>query len=97
MHKDTAEIFIILLDAAVKGFDIFLFQEPQHPFFQLAAALAWNDFHQPDFLGHGFLYNAVELCLNGISFIENVVQVQFEFGHYTYTRMGMTTKGMPWL
>ena len=50
MHKDPAKVLIILLQAMIKLFDPGLFQESQHAFFQLAAALARDNLHFRDLL-----------------------------------------------
>ena len=43
VHKDPAEILVILFNAVIQRFNVLLFQEPQDMLFKLPAALAWND------------------------------------------------------
>ena len=75
MDKQPAEVFVVFFQPVVEGFDVLLFEEPQDAFFELAAALAGNDFDQADFLGNSLIDYAVKLRFDGAAFIENVVQV----------------------
>lgn len=81
MHKNAAEIFIILFDAVVHGADVLLVQKSQDAFFELSAAFAGDDLDEFDAFVDRFLHDAVEFGIDLFAAIVNVVQVEFEFCH----------------
>ncbi len=82
VDKDTAKILVVLLQAMVQLLDVFLFQETDDAFLELAAALARDDLNELDPLGYGLIDHAVKLRINGIALVENIMEVEFELGHF---------------
>lgn len=81
VDKDAAEVFGVFFHAVVEGFDVFLLEEFEDPLFQDAGAFAGDDFDEGDFFIAGLVDNAVEGGLDLLAAIEDVVEVEGEFGH----------------
>jgi hypothetical protein len=67
------EVFIVLLDAMIKLFDVPLIQKAQDLFLELPAALAGDDLNQFYFPVHCFFHNAIQFCLDLLATIINVM------------------------
>jgi hypothetical protein len=85
MDEEAAEVFGVFFDAVVEGFDVFLLEELEDAFFEDAAppnfAFAGDDFDEGDFFVEGFLDDVVEGGFNLGAAVEDVVEVEDEFGH----------------
>lgn len=73
MDKDTAEVFVIFLDAVIKFFDVRFLQKPQNAFLELAAPLARDDLYDRDFLFNRFIDHAPKLLIDLTASIKNIV------------------------
>ena len=79
VNKNPAEIFIILLDAMIKFFDMSLIQKPQNFFLELSAAFAGNDLNELDPFFNGFVHDPVQFDHDSVAIGEDAVEVEFEF------------------
>ncbi len=79
VDEEATEIFAVLLDAVVERFDLFLLEEPQNVFLELSRSFARNDLDHRRVLLHCFFDNIVQRFVNIAPFIEDVVQIEFEF------------------
>jgi hypothetical protein len=90
MHKHPPEILVVLLNAMIEGFDVGLVEVAKNFLFELAAALAGDDFDEGDLFTDGLVNDAVKFLVQGAAVVIDVVQVEFEFGHREdYTREGV--------
>src|SRR6516165_11441784 len=78
MHEQPAVVLGVLLDPVVQGLDLFLIEKPEHPFLQLARALARDDFDHRRLLRHRLVNDGVQRPVNVITPVVDVVQVQLE-------------------
>lgn len=87
MDKDASEILVVFFDAMVQLADVRLIQKAQNFFLELSTTLAWDDFDKINFPVNRFLNDAIEFGVNLIAAIINVVQIEFEFCHWSYLRL----------
>ena len=73
MDKYSPEVFIVLLEAMVKFFDVPLIQKTQDFLLELAAAFAGDDLDQLYFLVDGFFHNAIQLCFDLVAAVIDIV------------------------
>src|SRR6516162_6279845 len=78
MYEQPAVVLGVLLDPVVQGLDLFLIEKPEHPLFQLARALARDDFDHRRLLRHRLVNDGVQRPVNVIAPVVDVVQVQLE-------------------
>ncbi len=71
MNENSPEIFVILLDAVIKFFDVTLIQESQNFFLELAAVFAGDDLDRLSFLFDGLFR------VDFPSAVVDVMQVEF--------------------
>lgn len=81
MNKDATEILVVFLNTMIQLFNVALIQKAQHFLFELPAAFAGDNFDQLNFLGDGFLHDAIEFGIDLAAVIVDVMQIEFEFGH----------------
>ena len=88
-HEQSAEIIAVLIDPMVHLFDVWLLEEADHLLFQLTTSFSGNDLHHGDTLVHGLLHDVVERAVNIFSLVEDLVQIEFQFGHGSRAFMGL--------
>jgi len=81
VDPEAAEVFGVFLDAVIKRLDVFLLKELEDALLEDAGAFAGDDFDEGDFLLDGIVDNAVEGGLDLFAPVEDVVEVEGEFGH----------------
>ena len=77
MDENTAEILAVLLHPMVQLANLRLVEKTQNALLELAAALAWNDFHQLNAPVQRFLDNPVKLRVDFIAAIVKIMQIKF--------------------
>jgi hypothetical protein len=82
VNEDAAKVLIVFFNPVIQRPDVLLIKKAQHLFLELAAALAGDNLHQPDFALYRFLYNPVEFGVDLAAFIVDIVQIKLEFRHY---------------
>ena len=70
------EVFGVLVDAGVEGFDLFLLEEPQHVLLQRARPLARDDLDKGSLRGDRLSDHLVEGAIDIASFVVNVVEIK---------------------
>lgn len=80
-HEQSAEIIAVLIDPMVHLFDVWLLEEADHLLFQLTTSFSGNDLHHRNTFVHGLLYDIVQRTVDVLSLIEDIVQIEFQFGH----------------
>lgn len=81
VDPEAAEVFGVFFEAVVLGFDVFLLEEFEDAFFEDAGAFAGDDFDEGDFFVEGFAEDVVEGGVDLGALVEDVVEVEGEFGH----------------
>jgi len=96
MNKNPPEVFIILLDAVIKLFDVSLIEKPQNFLLKLPTAFARDDFDETDFLFKRLFNDAIELGVDLVAMLIDVVQVELKFCHYFFFSFGRNSNGGRW-
>jgi hypothetical protein len=73
VDEDPPEVFIVLLEAVIKLFDMSLVQKAQDLFLELSTAFAGDDLDQFDLPVDCFLHNAIQFCIDLFAAIVDVV------------------------
>lgn len=81
VDEDPPEIFVVFFQAVIEGTDVGLIEKAQDVLFQLAAALAGDDFDQIDAVVYSFLDDPIQFSLNAIPPIVDVVEIEFQLCH----------------
>lgn len=79
--KQAPPIFRILFQPMIQLPNVLLLKKPQHAFFQLAAALARNDFDLIDPFGNGLIQYILQGLFDLVALIKNIMKIQFQFRH----------------
>ena len=77
VNKDPPEIFVVLFDAMVQFFDVPPVQETKNLLLKLPAPLTGDDFDQGNLLFERFFHDQVQFCVDLITLVVDVVQIQF--------------------
>jgi len=80
-HKQPSEVLTVLIDAVILGLDVLLFQKTDHGLFKLSAPFAGYDLNDRDLLLNRFVNDVIQGLIDLLSFIEDLVKVECEFGH----------------
>lgn len=81
VDPEAAEVFGVFFEAVVLGFDVFLLEELEDAFLEDAGAFAGDDFDERDFFVHGLADDVGEGGFDLAALVEDVVEVEGEFGH----------------
>lgn len=76
MDEDAPEVFIIFFDPVIERADVLLIEKAQDFLFERAAPFAGDDLDQFNFLGDGFLNDAIQFHLDFVAFVINIVQIE---------------------
>jgi hypothetical protein len=81
VNKQPAKVFTVLIDPVVFLFNVFLVKKAEYAFLQLAGPFSGYDLHGFDLFLDSLIDDSLKLAVDLISFIVNVVKIEFEFGH----------------
>ena len=93
MNKNPPEVFIVLLDAVIKLFDVSLIEKPHNFLLELPTAFARDDFDETDFLFKCLFNDAIEFRIDLVTAVIDVMQVEFKFCHYFFFSFGRNSNG----
>lgn len=75
MDKNAPKILAIFFHTMVQLANFWLVEEAQNPLFELAATLAWDNFHQLNAPVYCLLHDSVQLDFDLVALVVDVVQV----------------------
>lgn len=77
MYEDPSVIFIVFFKAMIELTDMFLIEETDHPFLELAAAFSRDDLDEFDAFLNRFFDHPIQLLFDQLPAIVNIVQIKF--------------------
>jgi hypothetical protein len=81
MHENPAEILVVFFQPVIQFFDLWLCQEAQYALLELARTLTRDYLYERNPLLYGFRDDAVQFGIYHRTFIEALMQVEYEFSH----------------
>lgn len=95
VHENPAKILGILFHPVVLPLNLRLLEEPQYLLLERPGTLAGDDFDQGNALFDGFPDDAMQGGIDVPAVVEDVVEIEFEFGHVGIVSREYLVREMP--